>query len=247
MLLKGKTAVVTGCNRGIGKAVLQAFARNGANVFACVRKPDESFTGFVSGLAAETGVTLTPVYFDLADVAQVKAGAEQIKSAHQPVDVLVNNAGVMVTSLFQMTPIDTMKDVLDINFFSPMLFTQYLVRLMTRRKCGSIVNVSSSAAIEGNEGRTAYAASKAAMISTTKVMARELAEHNIRVNAVAPGLTETDMMVGSTPNDALAATLSRTCMKRVGTPEEIANAVLFLSSDLSSYMTGQVLRVDGGM
>jgi 3-oxoacyl-[acyl-carrier protein] reductase len=107
--------------------------------------------------------------------------------------------------------------------------------------------VSSSAAIEGNEGRTAYAGSKAALIASTKVLARELARYNIRVNAIAPGLTETDMMSGSTPEDALENTLQRICMQRVGRPEEIANAIMFLASDLSSYMTGQVLRVDGGM
>ena len=111
----------------------------------------------------------------------------------------------------------------------------------------SIKVVGGSAAIDCNEGRTAYVASKAAMISSTKVMAKELAVYSIRVNAIAPGLTETDMMRASTPGDVLASTLERTCMKRVGRPEEIANAVLFLSSDKSSYITGQVLRVDGGM
>jgi len=146
-----------------------------------------------------------------------------------------------------MTPPDKMKEIFEINYFSQMLLTQYIARIMTRQKSGSIINISSSAAIEGNEGRTAYAASKAAMLSSTKVLARELSTYNIRVNAIAPGLTQTDMMVESTPEDALENTLQRICMKRVGRPEEIANAALFLSSDLSSYMTGQVLRVDGGM
>ena len=116
-----------------------------------------------------------------------------------------------------------------------------------RQKSGSIINISSSAAIEGNEGRTGYASAKAAMITSTKVLAKELAPYNIRVNAVAPGLTQTEMMVSSTPEDALKETLNRICMQRVGHPIEIANAVLFLASDLSSYMTSQVLRVDGGM
>jgi 3-oxoacyl-[acyl-carrier protein] reductase len=140
-----------------------------------------------------------------------------------------------------------MKEVFEINYFSQMLLTQSITKIMTRQKCGRIVNISSSAAIEGNEGRTAYASSKAAMIASTKVMAKELAIYNISVNAIAPGLTETDMMQGSTPKEALEYTLQRISMKRVGKPEEIANVALFLSSELSTYMTGQVLRVDGGM
>ena len=110
-----------------------------------------------------------------------------------------------------------------------------------------IINISSSAAIEGNEGRMAYASSKAAIIASTKVMAKELAMYNIRVNAIAPGLTKTDMLQGSTSKEALEYTLQRICMRRIGKPEEIANVALFLSSELSTYMTGQVLRVDGGM
>ena len=137
--------------------------------------------------------------------------------------------------------------IVEINLFSQLFLTQQISRIMSRQKSGSIINVSSSAAIEGNEGRLAYASAKAAMIASTKVMAKELAKFNIRVNAIAPGLTETDMMRNSTTEHSLEKTLERTCMKRVGRPEEIANVVLFLSSDLSSYMTSQVLRVDGGM
>ena len=247
LLLKGKFTVITGCNRGIGKAILEVFARNGANVWACVRKSDDKFTDYVESLAKKTGVKIWPVYFDLVDAEEVKAGVKTIMSAKQPIDVLVNNAGIIFTALFQMTSANKMKEVFDINFFSPMIFTQNISRVMARQKSGSIINVSSSTAIEGNEGLTAYAASKAALICSTKVMAKELGAYNIKVNAIAPGFTETDLMRGSTPDDILEITLKRTCLNRVGKPEEIANAVLFLSSDLSSYMTGQVLRVDGGM
>lgn len=246
-LLKGKTAVVTGCGRGIGRALLETFARQGADVWACARKPDERFAADAAALAAETGTTITPLYADLSDAAQVKEAGKAIASAKRPVDVLVNNAGAIHTALFQMTPVEKMKELFEVNFFSQMLLTQYVVKLMTRQRSGSIVNLSSSAALEGNEGRSAYAASKAALIAATRVMSRELAPHGVRVNAIAPGLTRTDMMASSTPEDALAATLRRVDMRRVGRPEEIANAALFLASDLSSYITGQVLRVDGGM
>lgn len=246
-LLKGKTAVLTGSNRGIGKAILDVFAKNGANIWACVRKLDDGFTSYISDLTKETGASIWPVCFDLADAEQMKAEMKTIISSKQNVDILVNNAGIIYTALFQLTPMDKMKEVFEINYFSQMSLTQYIVRIMTRQKSGSIINISSSAAIEGNAGRMAYAASKAAMICATKVMARELATYNIRANAIAPGLTDTEMMRASTPQEALADTLERTCQKRIGRPEEIANVALFLACDMSSYITGQVLRVDGGM
>ena len=192
-------------------------------------------------------MTITPVPFDLADEDEVKEGIKTIRSAKQHVDILVNNAGIIFTALFQMTSVKKMKEVFEINYFSQMLLTQSITKIMTRQKSGSIINISSSAAIEGNEGRMAYASSKAAIIASTKVMAKELAMYNIRVNAIAPGLTETDMMEGSTSKEALEYTLQRICMRRIGKPAEIANVALFLSSELSTYMTGQVLRVDGGM
>ena len=247
MLLKDKNAVVTGCNRGIGKEIVRVFAENGANIWACTRKDSQNFTKYINNLEQEHSVKINPVYFDLENEEQIKAGVKTIKQSKQPVNILVNNAGLIFTALFQMTSMEKLKEMFQINYFSHMLLMQYISRIMMRQKSGSIINISSSAAIEGNEGRTGYASAKAAMITSTKVLAKELAPYNIRVNAVAPGLTQTEMMVSSTPEDALKETLNRICMQRVGQPNEIANVVLFLASDLSSYMTSQVLRVDGGM
>jgi len=247
LLLKGKTAVVTGCNRGIGKSVIDVFANNGANIWACTRRQDDSFSEYLLALSNKTGVEIKPVYFDFSEKEQIKAGVKTILSEKKAIDVIVNNAGVIFTSLFQMTSIDKMKEIFDINYFSQIYFSQLLVRSMVKQGSGSIVNISSSASIEGNEGRIAYSSSKAAINVSTKVMAKELASNNIKVNGIAPGLTDTEMMRTSTPEDALKNTLNRISMKRVGSPEEIAKVVLFLSSDLSSYMTGQILRVDGGM
>lgn len=247
MLLAGQNAVVTGCNRGIGRAILETFARNGANVWACARRPSDDFDAAIDALRRETGVWVEPVYFDLADIGQVKTAAKRIAAKKQPVHVLVNNAGVIHTAPFMMTTEAALREMIEINSLSPIALTQYLARIMARQRRGSIVNISSSAAIEGNEGRTAYASAKAALIAATKVMSRELAPAQVRVNAIAPGLTETDMMTASTASDALEKTLDQISMRRVGRPEEIAGAVLFLASGLSSYMTGQVLRVDGGM
>ena len=247
LLLKNKNTVITGCNRGIGKEIVRVFAENGANIWACVRKESGTFSKYINNLEQKHSVSINPVYFDLSDEEQIKTGVKTIKETKEPVDILVNNAGAIFTALFQMTSMQKLKEMFEINYFSQMLLTQYISRIMMRQKSGSIINISSSAALEGNEGRTGYASAKAAMITSTKVLAKELAPYNIRVNAVAPGLTQTEMMESSTPEDALKETLNRICMKRVGQPEEIANSVLFLASDLSSYMTSQVLRVDGGM
>jgi 3-oxoacyl-[acyl-carrier protein] reductase len=247
MLLKGKNAIVTGCNRGIGRVIVETLAHNGANIWACARKPSDVFSTFIESLKAETNARIDPIYFDLADTAQIKNGIKTITAAKLPIDILVNNAGAIFTAPFIMTTEDKMREQFDVNFFAPIILSQYIARTMARQKSGSIINISSSAAIEGNEGRIAYASAKAALITATKVMSRELGALNIRVNAIAPGLTQTDMMTGSTAQDALDKTVDRLALKRVGRPEEIANTVLYLASDLSSYMTGQVLSVDGGM
>ena len=146
-----------------------------------------------------------------------------------------------------MTSMDKMREVFEVNFFSQFLFSQYVVKLMVRQKSGNIVNIVSSAAIDGNPGRSAYGASKAALICLTKVMAAELAEHNIRVNAIAPGITETDMVEQSMSQEIIRETVASTMLKRIGRPIDIANTALFLASDLSSYITGQVIRTDGGL
>ena len=147
-----------------------------------------------------------------------------------------------------MTKIEDMRKIFEINFFATFLFSQYIVKLMIKNKSqSSIINISSSAAIEANQGRSAYAASKSALTTLSKVMSKELSNFNIRVNIIAPGLTNTDMMLKSTSEKYLSETINRISQKRVAEPEEIANSVLFLASDLSSYINGQIIQVDGGL
>ena len=247
MLLKNKTAIITGSNKGIGKEILKVFSKNGANIFACTRNINDEFKLLLDELSKKYKNEIIPIKLDLADENQVKDAANTIVKSGKPTDILINNAGTIHTALFQMTPKKKLEEIFQVNFFSQTTFTQYILKSMVKKKSGSIVYISSSAAIDGNSGRSAYASSKAAINSQAKVLSNELGVHNIRVNSIAPGLTNTDMMSKNTSEKAIEETLSSVSMRRLGEPEEIANVALFLSSDMSTYLTGQVLRVDGGM
>lgn len=247
MMLRGKNAIITGARRGIGKSMATAFAQNGANIWACLRCPDEAFEAWSMQLAAENDVWIQPVYFDLAKPEEISKAVKSIMVDKQPVDILVNNAAMVADSTsFVMTSMAKIKEVFEVNFFAQMQLTQLVARLMMRKNKGSIINIASIAGIDGNPAQLEYVACKAAMIGATKKLAFELGNNNLRVNAIAPGVIDTEM--GHEVEDTLMAeTLEKTVMKRLGTPEEVAGAALFLASDLSSYITGQILRVDGGM
>ena len=247
MLLKNKTAVVTGCNRGIGKKILKVFSANGAAVFACVRNISEEFKSNIKEIEKNTKNKIIPIQFDLNNESQIKEAANSILSSNKSIDILVNNAAMIHTAIFQMTSIKKLKEVFEIDFFSQTNFTQYILKSMIKNKKGSILYISSSSALDGNEGRSAYSSAKSALITQSKVLSRELGVHNIRVNTIAPGLTDTDMMKENTTQETIKDVLSRVSLRRIAGTEEIANTALFLSSDLSSYITGQVIRVDGGM
>ena len=247
MLLKNKTAVVTGCNRGIGKKILEVFSANGATVFACVRNISEEFKSNIKEIEKNTKNKIIPIQFDLSNENQIKEAANSILSSNKSIDILVNNAAMIHTAIFQMTSIKKLKEVFEIDFFSQTNFTQYILKSMVKNKKGSILYISSSSALDGNEGRSAYSSAKSALIAQSKVLSRELGVHNIRVNTIAPGLTDTDMMKKNTTQETIKDVLSRVSLRRIASTEEIANTALFLSSDLSSYITGQVIRVDGGM
>ena len=247
MLIQNKTAVITGCNRGIGKKILEVFSANGATIFACVRNNDEEFKTYLNEIKKKFNNQIIPIQFDLNDENQIKEAANNILSSNSSIDILVNNAATIHTALFQMTSLKKLKEVFETNFFSQTIFTQYILKSMIKKKSGSILYISSSSALDGNEGRSAYSSAKAAMITQAKVLSREVGMYNIRVNAIAPGLTNTDMMKKNTPEEILSELKSRISLKRIADPEEIANVALLLSSELSSYITGQVIRVDGGM
>lgn len=246
MLLQNKNIIITGCNRGIGEKIVELFAQNGANIWACSRSPSSKFEAYLKKLEILNNTSIWPIYFDLGDQKQIKIAVKNIMTYKKQVNGLVNNAGITYNALFQMSTVEKMKEVFEINYFSQIIFSQFVAKLMLRNKSGSIVNISSTAGLDGNSGRSIYGASKAAMICTTKSMAKELGEKGIRVNSIAPGITETDML-GSMSDEIIKETINQTHCKRLGQPIDIANACLFLASDLSSYITGQVIRVDGGL
>lgn len=239
--------MITGANRGIGLATMRLFAKNGCNIWACARRESEAFSAEIKRLCDETGVWIEPVYFDLTDSAAMKNAVMQIRRSKRKVDVLVNNAGIeQKGGLFQMTSMDEIRAVFEVNVFAQIAFSQYISKLMSREHSGCIVNLASVAGIRMTRGYIAYSASKAAMISVTKTMAAELAGQGIRVNAVSPGIADTDMAMGLT-QQARENTVSSSLLGRLARPEEIAQAIWFLASEDASYITGQILQVDGGI
>jgi len=245
-MLKGKNLVLTGALQGIGKATLNCLASNGANVWACALSQDDDFEAYCSELAIANNIWIKPIYFDLLKQEEIKSAVKQIQSDKQPVDGLINIAGMAKDALFNMVSMDTLKLVFEVNYFSQMYLTQFISKLMLRNGKGSIVFVSSISALDGNIGQLAYSSSKAALIGATKTLSKELASKGIRVNAIAPGVIDTDMNK-VVPAEVIAEKMAKMDIKRLGTPIEVANTIVFLMSDLSDYITGQVIRIDGGI
>lgn len=245
-MLKNKSALITGANRGIGFSILKRIAANGANVIACARKQDDLFEKEISNISKKFNIKIKPIYFDLSNENEIEQGLKKIISLNWVIDIIVNNAGINHVALFQMTPIKKMCEIFNINFFSQILLTQKLLNIMIKNKKGSIINISSNAAVECDAGRSGYSSSKAALIAWTKVLSKELGNFNIRVNAVSPGLTNTDMMKKDLSRKVIEDAIKRVPLKRAADPDEIAKVVLFLASDLSSYVNGEVISVTGG-
>lgn len=244
-MLKKKNVVVTGANRGIGFAIAQTFAAQGANVFACMRSLD---TDVLQRLAHEgQSERIKGVVLDLVEEESIKVAIKEIASlTGNKVDVLVNNAGTASGGLFQMMPIAELRRVFEINFFGQILLTQGLSRLMTRHRSGSIINIASTAAEIADSGTLAYGSSKSGFSRASQSMATELGGSGVRVNTISPGVTKTDMYDQMSP-EARERLINTAALKRAAEPQDIANVALFLASDLSSFVTGQNLRVDGGM
>ncbi len=230
----------------MGMATLELFAEQGANIWACARKPSDGFEARLKEIALVNAVEIYPLYFDLDNPDEIKVASKTLVSARAPIDILVNNAGISINALLQMSTLDVLNRQISSNFVGPMLLTQYVSKIMGKYGGGNIINIASIAGIDGPQGRVGYGGSKAALVCATKVMSKEFAPKGIRVNAIAPGVIATDMLEGNMTAEVIQETIDQTCLKRLGKSSEIANVSLFLASGLSSYITGQVIRVDGG-
>lgn len=239
-MLKGKTAVVTGASRGIGAAICRLFAENGAALALISSKGAESTLAEVRAL----GVRAESYVCDVAEPEAVAAAFKRITGDFGGFDILVNNAGVTKDSLIMAMKPEAFDRVIAVNLRGAYLTIKAACPVFLRRRCGKIINISSVAGLAGNPGQANYAASKAGLIGLTKTVARELAARNVCCNAIAPGLIATDMTKELSGAEALLASIP---LGRAGTPADVAAAALYLASPMSDYVTGAVLRVDGGM
>jgi len=243
--LNGKIALVSGAARGIGWKTAFLLASNGARVIINdIQETDELNRKIQE--AKSQNLDLTTLFYDVSDYQQVKNAYSSIFKEFKRLDILVNNAGIMEDSMLATASESHIEKTFRINTFGAIYNSQFASRLMARNNSGSIINISSIIGTRGNSGESVYSASKSALIGFTLSAAKELAPLGIRVNAIAPGFIDTDL-VSHFSEEIRQKTISNIKLGRIGTPEDVARAVLFFASDLSSYITGQVLGVDGGM
>jgi len=244
-LLEGKTAIVTGGSRGIGKGIVEIFAKHGANVAFTYSSSSEAAKA-IEDEVSKLGVQVKSYKSDASNFEQSQELAAEIVKDFGSIDILVNNAGITKDNLLMRMQEEDFDKVIEVNLKSVFNMTKAVQRTMLQQRSGSIINMSSVVGVKGNAGQSNYAASKAGVIGFTKSMALELGSRNIRNNVIAPGFIETEM-TGKLDEATVDSWRKAIPLKRGGSPEDIANACVFLGSDLSTYVTGQVINVDGGM
>lgn len=244
-MLEGRVAFVTGCDSGIGKSICTLFAKHGAIVYANVLK--EESEELLRNDTDKLQGKVVPLLFDITCKNDINIAYRQIKQEEGKLDVIVNNAGVKYDGYLPMINDDMIEKMYAVNITAPIHVVQSGIKLLKKNnKGGCIVNVSSIVGLRGNSGQSIYGATKAAVASLTKSWAKEFAPYNIRVNAVAPGSINTNMFYDISP-DKIQESINAIGFKRLGEPDEVAKVILFLASDLSSYVTGDIIGVDGGL
>ena len=245
MLLEGKVAIVTGASRGIGKAIAEQFIAQGAKVAFTYRSSAEAAAALEQELSAGGG-TVKGFQSDAASMTDAERLVGAVVEAFGTVDIVINNAGITDDTLLMRMTEEQWDRVISVNLKSCFNLTKAVMRTMLKARSGSIVNISSVVGVQGNAGQANYAASKAGILGFTKSVALELGSRNIRCNAIAPGFIETEM-TAKLDQDTVQGWRDAIPLKRGGTPEDVANLCVFLASDMSAYITGQTLNVDGGM
>ncbi|MBQ9765485.1 MAG: SDR family oxidoreductase [Lachnospiraceae bacterium] len=243
-MLKGRVALVSGASRGIGRAIVERFYSEGAIVYAGVRNKD--IFKEIERYDSESEARIIPIILDVCDKESIKQCMMDIKKNHGRLDILVNNAGTLYVERLEMARDSSMQQIYETNVFGLFHVTQMAVRLLKKSMFASIINISSVLWDKGDIGQTLYASSKAAVTSMTKTWAKEYVHMGLRVNAIAPGNTDTDMYRRISDKE-YKEELSRIGMGRIADPDEIAKVALFLASDMSSYITGETIAVDGGL
>ena len=243
--LKGEIAVVTGASRGIGQAVAVKMGERGARVVVCYHNSKESADAVVDCIENAEGEAVS-LQVDVSNPDSVDEMFTEVEEIWGPATVLVNNAGINDDSLFLRMGEDSWRKVIDVNLNGAFYVTRRAIRQMMRNRKGAVVNVSSVAGVSGNAGQVNYASAKSGLIAFTRSLASEVGSRGIRINAVAPGLIQTDM-TEQMPEQAKDEITERTALSRMGEPGEVAEAVCFLASDAASYITGEVLVIDGGL
>ena len=244
-LLEGKTAIITGASRGIGKGIAQVFAEQGANIAFTYSASVEAANELEKELN-DLGIKAKGYQSNAANFDQAQQLAADVLKEFGSIDVLINNAGITKDNLLMRISEEDFDKVIEVNLKSVFNLTKAVIRPMMKQRQGSIINMSSVVGVKGNAGQTNYAASKAGIIGFSKSVALELGSRNIRSNVIAPGFIETEM-TAKLDEDTVKGWRDAIPLKRGGTPEDIANVCVFLASDMSAYMTGQTLNVDGGM
>ena len=244
-MLKGKKALVTGSSRGIGRKIVEVFLANGAEVWGLCSKPSAA-KAELEAMAAEKGTAFHEICANVGNAEQLSEVVKAALAEAGNFDILVNNAGITRDGLSFRMKMEDWQNVLNVNLTGTFVITQIVSNAMLKARSGSIINMSSIVGVHGGAGQVNYSASKAGLIGYSKSLAKEVGARGIRVNCIAPGFIETDM-TAVLKEDYVKAMLDTVPMKRGGKPEDIANVALFLASDMASYVTGQVIGVDGGM
>ncbi len=245
-MLQGKTALITGASRGIGKGIAEVFAKNGANIAFTFASSVEKAKAFEEELQTKFGIKAKGYQSDASNYEAAMALSENVLADFGNIDILINNAGITKDTLLMRMSEEQWDDVITTNLKSTFNLTKACLKTFLKNKAGSIINMSSVIGVTGNAGQANYAASKAGMIGFTKSIAKELGSRNVRCNAIAPGFIETEMTAGLDP-EVKKTWVEGIPLKRGGSVEDVANCCLFLASDMSAYITGQTINVCGGM